>query len=1342
MLIQKFNSSEAIIESFVIALGKHRDFRQLSCYCIQSLSNVIVLSKQSEWRELIAKLVDLDTVNVIGDVMERHNTNYDVLAKSTEYLRHLCADQNTVEKVFYRLGKMTYLLDIFDQGGDDLILHDNAGGQILLLFDRISSYPNLLALMNTYKLVKYLINLMEMYWHLLDTESVHDMICTGLCILGKMSKLTYLKQMLISNGCVHTLMKVLSVSDLRNSKISYLNIVRMLLELTDNSMEAIALIKTEYNLEDLIKLLTNDRVHDNENILLQLGKELLERIFLQSNNNSVHTLSKSLIDNDKDNMLQNLQLLLITVMCDKKELENLTQQEILRLIECFNDEEKTAKELIIIAKILRCISTFKRGAQILLSRNLSDFGKRLLSRSLPSATIVHVIDIICSVVFYAPAYHLPVAINQINSIIIESLIIHANNNAVITAALNLLSCIERLRPSQMDLVSSLYEDYPVVVLNTMKSWKGIEEIQRYGSFVLNKLLYFNRFFDSMRDEYIESLLQQVILNIKNMYTQKDGDYALLISSLELITLLANNHDMTQTEIEDIFSALASASSNVFLVSDLFSVSQKFIMNFSNSQFVGRTVEKLADFNNGLSDKNNVISHLKTLPLFITNQRDIDRILHCNGYSILENLYTNFEMENDFDFLLELIKCGQLIIENSPIARHNLNNNIIARFTYVVLSKVCQMNEEVTIQCLNLLRTSINFDHKLQVECNDISCITRLIEIHLRNDNIISITVDILIVLSIKGMNKEILQKRAFRQLLQWMKYTVFSPTLTKAVYLIKLIMNDKNIRPLVQDDDDFFFDNLIQIREKFIFEQDVVHNLDSLLQSVFSNVKSVRIIVMEGLKVLHSNNRNILTTELDQIVVQKTLLLLQTGVINYKEMKMSIPFKKLIQNIIYSEDERERKNTDNLIILCIKLCCKFEGGDNFVEPKIIMTWLLKKMKESPTFSLCLVLHTMLENELANIETLEALEEIIALLIVLLNSEFGSDIWFCKLILSCLRLFVEQSSDIAEIITQSNGLEQLCKLLSQCIENEWNDLSNHCYLLQQKSITVDSLNLLIIIAKQKGPLCIINDSILQLLDEFLALCLNNYNAALQLFSPLSKLSAFIGKTDKGIRKLESRSLQMLCKIFSNLIIRGQGYSAVENMSELTLIGAKKSKVTLAILTEFDLRKTFILLLRSVSIQQLNETLLNAVKKSIIILQQDDKPSQLDDLNMKLNEACKIAYKKGLSNKLISLLSKTHTLLSLKQKKNLRKADVLVLIRYLQRIVHCIKTKDNQGCIEYQSIQYLCLLLLAEALSLPGIDIKCPVVFVQHCVELGQSSNSLFRACGISALGSMSHLRCDA
>ena len=81
----------------------------------------------------------------------------------------------------------------------------------------------------------------------------------------------------------------------------------------------------------------------------------------------------------------------------------------------------------------------------------------------------------------------------------------------------------------------------------------------------------------------------------------------------------------------------------------------------------------------------------------------------------------------------------------------------------------------------------------------------------------------------------------------------------------------------------------------------------------------------------------------------------------------------------------------------------------------------------------------------------------------------------------------------------------------------------------------------------------------------------------------------------------------------------------------------------------------------------------------------------------------------------------------------------MIRYLQRIVHCIKTKNNQGCIEYQSIQYLCLLVLAETLSLHGIDIKFPVVFVQHCVELGQSSNSLFRACGISALGSMSHLR---
>ena len=44
-----FNSFESIIESFVIALGKYRDFRQLSCYCIQSLTNVILSSKESEW---------------------------------------------------------------------------------------------------------------------------------------------------------------------------------------------------------------------------------------------------------------------------------------------------------------------------------------------------------------------------------------------------------------------------------------------------------------------------------------------------------------------------------------------------------------------------------------------------------------------------------------------------------------------------------------------------------------------------------------------------------------------------------------------------------------------------------------------------------------------------------------------------------------------------------------------------------------------------------------------------------------------------------------------------------------------------------------------------------------------------------------------------------------------------------------------------------------------------------------------------------------------------------------------------------------------------------------------
>ena len=52
---------------------------------------------------LIAKLVNLDTVNVIGDMMEMYNTNYDAFRKSIECFRHLCADQSTVEKVFIDL---------------------------------------------------------------------------------------------------------------------------------------------------------------------------------------------------------------------------------------------------------------------------------------------------------------------------------------------------------------------------------------------------------------------------------------------------------------------------------------------------------------------------------------------------------------------------------------------------------------------------------------------------------------------------------------------------------------------------------------------------------------------------------------------------------------------------------------------------------------------------------------------------------------------------------------------------------------------------------------------------------------------------------------------------------------------------------------------------------------------------------------------------------------------------------------------------------------------------------------------------------------------------------------
>ena len=45
---------------------------------------------------LIAKLVNLGIFNVIGDMMEMNNTNYDVIRKSTECLRDLCVDQNTV----------------------------------------------------------------------------------------------------------------------------------------------------------------------------------------------------------------------------------------------------------------------------------------------------------------------------------------------------------------------------------------------------------------------------------------------------------------------------------------------------------------------------------------------------------------------------------------------------------------------------------------------------------------------------------------------------------------------------------------------------------------------------------------------------------------------------------------------------------------------------------------------------------------------------------------------------------------------------------------------------------------------------------------------------------------------------------------------------------------------------------------------------------------------------------------------------------------------------------------------------------------------------------------------
>ena len=282
--------------------------------------------------------------------------------------------------------------------------------------------------------------------------------------------------------------------------------------------------------------------------------------------------------------------------------------------------------------------------------------------------------------------------------VIEVLNIHCVNQTIIFSGLKTMSLVESKR-ADVELISSLYEDYPTVLVRIVQEHCNHEEIQLEATMILRKLLSLKRFADSIQIPLLETLLNQVLCNILEKRT-------LLIDSLEFVTCIIHRKEgLSEKSIFTIISITSSAVIDNCFSYKIVTLIKHILKSLTTNSYVQRLVGNLVKFlDKGISKDNEVafVSLLKIL-CALTVDRKHAKVLKESGVFLMAEimLSPNFDLSAyDDDIVLVVIESISFTFQVSGTYYLNsdLSSMILSLFKFQPIN-----SSEITVKFMILLK---------------------------------------------------------------------------------------------------------------------------------------------------------------------------------------------------------------------------------------------------------------------------------------------------------------------------------------------------------------------------------------------------------------------------------------------------------------------------------------------------------------------------------------------------------------------------------------------------------------------------------------------------------------
>ena len=246
---------------------------------------------------------------------------------------------------------------------------------------------------------------------------------------------------------------------------------RILLRLSEDSDKVIIAIKELKGDEKYLRILTEE----NDFGISRLGGRLLSRLVDQSDILSlIPTLNEA--KNKSDDLKKKLQLLhAATSRNTGYFVQKITEKHLADILFAFGQRQNN-QVLVLLSKITSMFAAHQRAADFLIGCGASTiFFRHLLAERTPIDVVTHILDAIW-LILNSSSQDFTEIVREIGVAVLESLRRHMSVASATASALALLDTAEDRR-DDIDLLSSQFEYYPFIVIDSMRQRIHKENIQ-------------------------------------------------------------------------------------------------------------------------------------------------------------------------------------------------------------------------------------------------------------------------------------------------------------------------------------------------------------------------------------------------------------------------------------------------------------------------------------------------------------------------------------------------------------------------------------------------------------------------------------------------------------------------------------------------------------------------------------------------------------------------------------------------------------------------------------------------------------------------------------------------